>query len=362
MEVVAYASVAYLTVQVLVALVNLVSRQYLKKGETPEPALISILIPARNEQHAIGLLLDDLRQLRSENLEILVYDDESTDGTKAVIMDKSATDGRVHYIGGKGILPGWLGKNHACHQLSLAARGDYFLFLDADVRISQDLLPDALACIRKHDLDLLSLFPVQYMKTWGEWLTVPLMNRILTGNLPLILVRKSRLPAFAAANGQFMMFKAETYKKNRFHSQVKHEKVEDIRISRNMKSAGYRIHTLLSNGQVTCRMYPGFLPALNGFSKNVNAFFGGSWLILFLYVALTTMGPVAVLISMPAPVAIGFFTGLVFFIIMTSVQSRQSWWLNTVLVPFQQVALVIISILAVYRQTAGMLYWKGRRI
>ncbi len=73
-----------------------------------------------------------------------------------------------------------------------------------------------------------------------------------------MLIRKSRLPDFAAANGQFMMFKAEAYKRHWFHKKVNDEKVEDIRIIRLMKLSKYKVQTLLSAGQVSCRMYSGF--------------------------------------------------------------------------------------------------------
>ena len=362
MEVIAYAAIAYLFVRLLVSLVNLSSRLQLKKGEFSGNHLVSILIPARNEELAIGRLLDDLKEIRYDNLEILVYDDDSTDQTRAVIMSKSMIDKRIHYLKGKELLPGWLGKNHACHQLARVSKGGYLLFLDADVRIIPQLLTDAIAMMERKDLDLLSLFPVQKMNTLGEWLTVPLMNRILLGNLPLILVRKSRLPDFAAANGQFMMFKAETYKRHWFHKQVNNEKVEDIRIIRLMKFSKYKVQTLLSAGQVSCRMYSGFADGLNGFSKNVHAFFGNNWIILFLYVALTTLGPLAVLISLTLPAFFIYMAGLILFVMMVSVQSRQSWWLNIILGPIQQVSLVLVSVLAAYRHLTGRLYWKGRRL
>lgn len=362
MEVIAYAAIAYLVVRILVSFVNLASRPHLGKGEFSGNPLVSVLIPARNEEFTIGRLLDDLKELKYNNLEILVYDDESTDQTRSVIMDKSLLDKRIRYLQGKVLLPGWLGKNHACHQLAKASKGGYLMFLDADVRVIPQLFTDSIAFMEKQDLDLLSLFPVQKMNTLGEWLTVPLMNRILLGNLPLMLVRKSRLPDFAAANGQFMMFKAEAYKKHWFHKQVNDEKVEDIRIIRLMKLSKYKVQTLLSAGQVSCRMYSGFADGLNGFSKNVNAFFGSNWIILFLYVALTTLGPLAVLISLSLPAFIYYVAGLILFVMMISAQSRQSWWLNVILLPIQQVSLIIVSVLAAYRHLTGRLYWKGRKV
>jgi len=362
MEIIAYAAFAYLALQLLVVLVNLLSGQYLKKGEPAQNPIVSILIPARNEENNIGKLLDDLSRLDYINYEILVYDDDSTDQTASIVREKSLNNNSILYIHGTSLLPGWLGKNHACHQLARQARGDYLLFLDADVRVIPGLLTDSLAYMKKHDLDLLSLFPVQKMKTWGEWFTVPLMNRILLGNLPLMLIRLIRLPGFAAANGQFMLFKAETYKKHWFHRKVSDERVEDIQIMRLVKSLHYRGQTLLSGGQVSCRMYKGFGESISGFSKNIHAFFGKNWLILLFYIFLTTIGPFAVWAAFSLKSSIIYIAAMIMFRILVSVQSRQAWWINIMLMPLQQVSLIIISAMAAYRQATDRIFWKGRRV
>jgi chlorobactene glucosyltransferase len=188
------------------------------------------------------------------------------------------------------------------------------------------------------------------------------MNRILVGNLPLMLVQKSRLVDFAAANGQFMLFKAETYRKHWFHEQFKHEKVEDIRIVRMMKQQRYHVQTLLSGGQISCRMYHGYREGLAGFSKNIHAFFGKNWLILLIYNLLTTTGVAAVWIAFSFKSMLIYLAALILFVIIVSIQSRQPVLKNILLMPVQQFTVVLISIIAVFRQVTGGLYWKGRRI
>jgi glycosyltransferase involved in cell wall biosynthesis len=362
MEIVAYMAISYLVVRVVIALINLLTRQYLRTGVYHGKKNVSILIPARNEEKSIGFLLDDLQQIKYEQLEILVLDDDSTDTTAEIVLDGHKKDQRIKYIKGGGLLPGWLGKNYACHQLARHARGEYLLFLDADVRVYPGVLEDSLAYMEKHDLALLSLFPVQVMKGWGEWMTVPVMNRILVGNLPMILIRKSTLKDFAAANGQFMLFNAEVYKNHWFHKYISDEKVEDIRIIRIMKKMKYPVHTLLSSGQVRCRMYRGLNEAMNGFAKNIHAFFGSNWFVLWLYVLLTTLGPVAVWFAFSLCVFVAYLAALVFFSFLVSFQSRQSVIRNLLWMPIQHFALIIITFSASYRHATGRLSWKGRKV
>jgi chlorobactene glucosyltransferase len=216
--------------------------------------------------------------------------------------------------------------------------------------------------MQKYGLHLLSIFPVQIMRSFGEWLTVPLMNRILVGNLPLSLVRKSRLVDFAAANGQFMLFNAEIYKKHWFHEEFRNEKVEDIRIIRMMKKQRNSVSVLLSAGQISCRMYQGYRDGVDGFSKNIHAFFGKNWLILLLFIILTTLGPFSVWLAFSFKTMLVYLAALSIFSVLISGQSRQSVWKNLILMPFQQCSVVIISIIAAYRQFTGRFSWKGRKI
>jgi len=67
--------------------------------ELPEPApLISVLIPARNEEDNIGTCLESLRRQDYPNYEILVLDDSSTDRTADIVASIAAEDPRVKLL------------------------------------------------------------------------------------------------------------------------------------------------------------------------------------------------------------------------------------------------------------------------
>jgi cellulose synthase/poly-beta-1,6-N-acetylglucosamine synthase-like glycosyltransferase len=239
----AFTSIIFLASRFLVVLANFLNRPLLPKGNLKEDPMVSILVPARNEESRLPFLLEDLQYSDFRNLEIIVYNDNSSDGTMEIVRQGMKKDSRIRLIDGGGLPEGWLGKNYACHMMSKEASGEYIIFIDADVRITPTLLNDSISFLKRYRLDMLSLFPVQVMETLGEKVTVPLINWVLVSLLPLWLISRSRRSSLAAANGQFMLFRANAYHKHDFHQMVKGERVEDIRIIRRMKSLGYHCQT-----------------------------------------------------------------------------------------------------------------------
>ncbi len=240
MIIAAYLILAFFVLRFIVSAVNVIFSPVLKKQHPEGNPFVSVLIPARNEEKNIGNILNDLKTQSYSNIEVLVFNDQSTDNTRKLVLDFESSDKRIHLIDSGNLPEGWLGKNNACYQLAQKAKGSYFLFLDADVRIKPGIIESTLAQMQKHRLNLLSIFPKQTMDTVGEKITVPVMNSILLSLLPMILTRASKRQSLAAANGQFMLFERETYLKTEPHEKVKGHKVEDILIARMYKDRGIK--------------------------------------------------------------------------------------------------------------------------
>jgi len=85
MTVLAWFIFAFASLQFLVALVNLIFIQKLSKNKFRLNELVSVLIPARNEEKNIALLLTDLVSHDFQNIEILVFNDQSTDKTAEIV-------------------------------------------------------------------------------------------------------------------------------------------------------------------------------------------------------------------------------------------------------------------------------------
>jgi glycosyltransferase involved in cell wall biosynthesis len=352
----------FIVLRFTVTLFNFISNPKLPHVKKPYTFLISILIPVRNEQDNILSLLQSIYDQDYIDYEVIILDDGSEDTTYSICENFASKHHQFRVIKGKKLPHDWLGKNYACHQLAEEAKGDYFLFLDADEKVNNSLLNSAIHRMRLYNLGLLSLFTNQQMDTFGEKSVVPLMHYILLNLLPLRLVFLVKNSTVAAASGQFMFFDAEIYRKKEWHKQVKDRVVEDVEIMRLVKSSGYNGEALLANGMISCRMYKSYTEAVNGFSKNFLAGFNYSIITLLIYLVIVIGGPMIVIMTLNLQLIV-FMIGLIILTrIMISLSASQNAWLNVLLHPLQMINLTIIAFMAIQKYLTKTTVWKGRQV
>lgn len=355
----------FLAARALVVLVNVLTRPVMSAVLPDDLALprLSILVPARNEAANLPNLFAQIRGLDYPDYELLVLDDHSEDETAALVAGEARKDPRVKLLSGKTLPSDWLGKNFACHQLAQAASGEYFLFLDADIaELTPGLAQRALAEIQQRRLALLSIFPDQIMNTPGERLVVPLMHYILLSLLPLWAIFRFRFPSLSAANGQFMFFGADSYRRFRWHEKVRGIIVEDIAIMQEVKKNGLKGMTFVANGWIRCRMYRSFGDAMAGFSKNILAGFGNSIAGLVVFLFLIYFAWIGLVFYLPWKFLLAGLLLILCIRAGISVLAKQNIGLNLLLHPLQMILLVIISLESVKRRVSGKNEWKGRNV
>ena len=362
MNLVASIIILFTTLQLVVALTNFLLERNLPESDKSFDDLVSVLIPARNEEKNIENILADLTAQDHKNIEVIVFNDQSEDNTASVVNRFVKKDKRVTLINSDGLPEGWLGKNYACHKLSEYAKGKYFLFLDADVRVWDKIIDNAVAFSGLHNAGLISIFPKQKIVSLGEKITVPNMNFILLSLLPLILVRKLKFPSIAAANGQFMFFKSDMYNKMSPHKSMKCHKTEDIAIARAFKKNSIKVACLLGDNKITCRMYNRFSDAVNGFSKNVIEFFGGSFITAILFWLVTSFGFLFVLNNLPPVLIASYVISYILTRIFISAASRQNIFNSIVFIIPLQVSLGLFIYKAFINKNFRKFQWKGRII
>ena len=303
------------------------------ESQSAEPApLVSVLIPARNEERNIGTLLESLALQDYRNFEVIVLDDNSADATFSIAEPYVTRFSAGAILRGEELAEGWLGKPFACSQLRRRARGEYLLFLDADVTLAPHAITRLVQLAgRPPEVGLLSCFPNQICHSWGERLIVPMIDLILYSCAPLPLFERSLHPRFAAANGQCMLFRADAYDAIGGHEVVKREILDDIELARASKRAGYRVRVVAGRGGVQCRMYATIGEIFRGFGKNcfvavgrrgwlalvVGAFFGLVFVVPFLLVGCSYWAFVSVvfILLIRIGIAVRFGYNLVFAVL-----------------------------------------------
>lgn len=261
---------------------------------------VSVLIPARNEQDTIRACVEAALQSDLSPLEVIVYDDGSTDQTPQILAEIAAADPRLRVVRGHGLPEGWIGKPHACHQLSTHARGELLLFVDADTFLTPSGLSRVLSMLDTLRADVLTAVPRQLMGSWAEHLVLPLLHLTYTSWFPLMLTYKSDDVRFLAANGQIMAITRQAYDASGGFAAVRHEVVDDMAICRLLKSSGFKVVFADGDKIASCRMYGNARQVWEGFSKNIYEGLGGHIPALIGVIGLYALAFIAPYILAPA--------------------------------------------------------------
>ena len=244
--------------------------------------MVSVLIPARNEEKNIIGCIGSLQNQDYRNYEILVIDDNSEDGTFRIISEIAGRDSRVRAYKGKPLPEDWYGKAFALDQLVSFSNGEILLFTDADTIHSPTSISWAVTNLESTGADFISGYVGQMLKSFGERVTVPLIF-FLTGFLiPMFLSRIVKLGYFSLAVGQYVAVKKDVHLKTGGFASVKNKTSEDVFMARHVKECGFKTEFLDITNQVFCRMYTGCWAGIQGIGKNIYDFFEKNTALLML--------------------------------------------------------------------------------
>lgn len=344
----------------------------LTKDLLKNPPLISVLIPARNESRNIRRCLRSLARQDYPNYEIIVLDDNSTDDTVQIVESLEEKYDNLRLIKGKPLPRGWLGKSFACHQLSEAAKGEYFLFTDADTLHFKNSISSSLAAMLANDFDAISVFARQITVTLHERMMVPIANFFLLAFLPLVLIFKSKSPLFSVAIGQFILFKKEVYSKIGGHESIKKEILEDISLSKKVKECGFKFMIFDGKNNFYCRMYRSLGEVVRGYSKVLAAVFNynsvlqaivtaGVFFMFLLPFILLPLG--IILFDFPKILIASLICQVSLILVIKLIQTIRfkDRFIDIFFFPLSIIYLILISIHSIVKsKSASGVYWKGR--
>jgi len=235
----------------------------------PQPApLISVCIPARNEERNIRACVEAALAQDYPNLEVIVLDDRSTDATPSILADIAAHDSRLHPINGSDLPKGWAGKPHALYQASAVARGEWLCFVDADTFLSPVTLSSCYVKALETKADMFTIMTFQILGTFWEKTIMPLVMTALSAGFSPRKVNDPKTKD-AIANGQFILIKRSVYDSIGGHESVKDNIVEDKAISEQVKWNGHRLIVADGMQMVRTRMYTSLPEMWEGWTKNI---------------------------------------------------------------------------------------------
>lgn len=251
---------------------------------------LSVLVPARNEEANIERCVRAIFEASHPLLEVLVYEDCSTDQTPEILARLQSEFTKLRVIKGRPLPAGWVGKPHACARLVEASRGDTLLLVDADTFLKKGAIARLASLQIRHDAALVSAVPEQISGTFFERLILPLLHLSYSCWLPLPLIWKTHDPRFLAINGQVMMMRRDALEAvGGFHA-VRAEIVDDMAIARRFKEEKKRVVFADGFRIASCRMYRSAREVWEGFSKNIFEGMGSSALVfaLVIFIYLST--------------------------------------------------------------------------
>ena len=260
---------------------------------TENNPLVSVIVPARNEEACLGLCLESLVAQTGIDFEIIVVDDVSTDRTAEIARSFStdpvgaALQARPSNLDfGAGVtarhqltvlsappLPdNWTGKNNAMSTGAKIAKGKWLLFTDADTVHKPGSLARAVAEAEQHGAALLSYSPEQEVRTFWEKAVMPVIFAELAATYPPKKMNDLASP-IAAANGQYLLISREAYDAVGGHTTIASDLLEDVAMARLVKSSGRKIFFRYGGDAVRTRMYRRWAQMKEGWTKNLALLF-----------------------------------------------------------------------------------------
>jgi glycosyltransferase involved in cell wall biosynthesis len=343
-------------------ILNLLLLGKLGRATLDRRPLVSIIIPARNEERAIERTVRAMLAQDYVEIEVIVVNDRSTDSTGAILDRVASEDPRLVALHGEEPPPGWLGKPWALHQGSLRARGEMLLFVDADVHYA----PAAVSAAMQHNVathqDLTFLFP--HFEMHGIWENALMPAVPMTPfTFPIWLGERLPYTYLAIGGGTGNLIRRAAYDKAGGHAALRDAVIDDVGLAHHVRRSGSHTGIARTEHLVSVRMYHGFREVVSGFTKNAFTAVGRSYFGAAFFLAILMAGSVLPFVMAfagnrlaIAAVALIILTRVIFFTGL-----GYPLWSALLLHPLTAIGWMWITIRSTWVVgIRGQLPWRGR--
>jgi glycosyltransferase involved in cell wall biosynthesis len=238
----------------------------------PDPPFVSVVIPARNEARNIEACVRSILTNDYPAFEVVVVDDQSSDGTGDIARRIATGDPRVRVVRTGAPPEGWFGKQWACQTGANDSKSEIVLFADADTRHRHDLITRSINAMLRRNADLFTLMGSQELGSFWERMIQPqVFSILLTRYGGSESITKSKLVTNKIANGQCLFVRRAAYDELGGHSLVKSHVADDLMMAQRFFKSGRHVVVEQGVDQLSTRMYTSLGELIAGWGKNVFA-------------------------------------------------------------------------------------------
>jgi chlorobactene glucosyltransferase len=342
-------------------ILNLLFERRLRSSDRVHGPLVSVIIPARNEERSIGTTVAAMLAQTYLDLEVIVIDDQSADRTPEILA--SFDDPRLTIISGETTPPGWLGKPWALEQGSRRARGELLLFVDADIHYQPHAVAAMVDDLEASGAAMLAVLPYIEMRTFGEQVAMMMLPFIVYAGLPLWLAERWNAVGLALGGGVGNFVRRADYDAIGGHRALHNAVIDDVGLARQFRANGRRTTTAIANDLISVRVYHGLREVIAGFEKNMFAILGNVPNALGMAVLMIAVHVAPFVLALAGrPISLGIVAICTVIRLMIAVRGRYSI-ANAV---FLHLPMIVVWLYILMQSTwmtvrRREIHWRGRR-
>jgi glycosyltransferase involved in cell wall biosynthesis len=228
---------------------------------------VSVVIAARNEARGMEPALRSVLAQQGGDVEVIVVDDRSDDGTGAILDRMADGHPRLRALHVAELPAGWLGKNHALWLGARAARGELLLFTDADVVMMPDTVARAAGYLVREGMDHVTvaprvIMPGRLLQAFG--VTFGIFFSLFTRPWKARDPRSRRHVGI----GAFNLVRADAYRRMGTHRAIAMRPDDDVKLGKLVKKNGFRSDFVIGAEHVSVEWYHSLAEVVRGLRKN----------------------------------------------------------------------------------------------